>query len=289
MGGWAPGGFRLAFSRLVVAFTLIVGSACRSVSVEFNVLSAAPTPVPAAAAAPVQQGTSSTTLAIEPKPTADATVPAPSTAPSGLSFVPHGVSDTASGTIASQDQRDSFPFQGTQGQFLELRVKRTSGVTLMPRMELLDPSGAYEVKPPYSTGPEVQVERTLASTGAYTIVVSAFTGTGPYSVAWSLDRFGQLANGEQVSAALVDPAQNDRYRFEGKQGQALTARAQRTSGVSLEPRLTLLDPTRAKEQTADSYGAAQVTLETKLASSGTYMLVVSGQNTGPYMVTLSIR
>jgi hypothetical protein len=160
----APDGLRFVFSPLLVlVFTLIVGSGCRSVSVEFNVLSDAPTPVPtAAAAAPVQQSASSTTLAIEPKPTADATVPAPSTAPSGLSFAPRGVSDSASGTLASQDQRDSFPFQGTQGQLSEPRVRRTSGLTLMPRVELLDPSGAYEVKPHYSSGPEVQVERTLA-------------------------------------------------------------------------------------------------------------------------------
>jgi hypothetical protein len=69
----------------------------------------------------------------------------------------------------------------------------------------------------------------------------------------------------------------------------LTAQVQRTSGVSLGPRLDVLDPTGATEQSADGYGAAQVKLETKLASGGTYMLVVGGKNTGPYMVTLSIR
>ena len=50
----------------------------------------------------------------------------------------------------------------------------------------------------------------------------------------------------------------------------------------------LIDPTGAKEETADSY-RGQATLETKLASSGTYILVVGGRSTGPYMVTLSIR
>jgi hypothetical protein len=288
VGGLAPDRFRLTFNQFfLIACALVVGSACRSVSVEFNVLSAASTPVPTAASAtPVQQGAS---LANDSKPTVDPTVPAPGSVSSGLSFAPRGVNDTASGTIASQGQHDSFPFQGTQGQLLELRVKRTSGVTLFPRVELLDPSGASESPFSGSSGPDALLEYKLASTGAYTIEVRAFQGLGPYSVSWSLDRFGQLVNGGQVSAELANPSQHDRYRFEASQGQLLTAQVQRTSGVSLVPWLDLLDPTGATEQSADGYGAAQVKLETKLASSGTYMLVVGGKNTGPYMVTLSIR
>ena len=216
-------------------------------------------------------------------------VPATATSASVLSLAPHGAGSSGSGAITNQKQRDSYPFVGEQGQLIEVRAKRTSGVTLQPRIELLDPSGVNEVPYIVPFGPELLVERNLASTGSYTIVISASQGVGPYSVTWALDRFGQLANGGQVNAELTDPDQKDRFRFEARQSQLLTARVQRTSGVSLEPWIQLIDPSGAKESSANGYGNAQVTLESKLASSGTYTLVVGGQNTGPYLVTLSIQ
>jgi len=124
---------------------------------------------------------------------------------------------------------------------------------------------------------------------------SAISPPGGDGIGWFIDQgsttlaSGQLANGGQVTAELTDLNQKDRFRFEARQGQLLTARVQRTSGVSLQPWIELIDPSGAKESSANGYGNAQVTLESKLASSGTYTLVVGGQNTGPYLVTLSLQ
>jgi hypothetical protein len=205
------------------------------------------------------------------------------------SFAPRSEGQSRSGVIDNSQQRDAYRFDARQGQLLEARAKRTSGVTLQPRIELLDPSGAYEVQPGYPNGPELLVERQLSSTGAYTIVISPFQGAGPYSVTWFLDRYGQLANGGRVNGEISDPDQKDRFRFEATQGQLLSAQVQRTSGVSLLPWIELVDPRGARESATSSLSLAQITLETKLASSGTYTLVVGGQNTGPYLVTLSIH
>lgn len=209
--------------------------------------------------------------------------------PSGPSFAPHGTRGSASGVFTNSEQRDRYAFDGEQGQLLEVRVKRTSGTTLTTQIALLDPSGVNELPYSFPTLPENFVDLRLASTGGYTIVVSPFQGSGSYTVTWYLDRFGQLANGGEVDAEISDQGQMDRYHFEGRQDQLLTARVQRTSGVSLQPWIELIDATGTSEKYVDGFGQAHVTLEEKLASSGTYTLAVGGRNTGPYAVTIMLR
>jgi hypothetical protein len=269
-----------------VACAVAVGSACRSVSVEIGTLSGSPTAVPTlSTVVPVQPRTAQQTQQTVALPT-----PGIVSGDAMSSFAPRGTGGSGSATIVNREQRDSYPFDGLQGQLLEVRAKRTSGVTLEPRIEVLDPSGVNELSPGLlQFGPEVLVERKLASTGRYSIVISASQGAGPYSVEWSLDRFGQLTSDAQVAAEIAHPNQKDRYRFEATQGQLLNARVQRSSGVSLQPSINLIDPSGALEDSVDAFGLAQATLQRKLASSGTYLLVVGGTNTGPYQVTLSLR
>jgi hypothetical protein len=289
VAGASLSGRRLAATLVAVA----VASACRSVSVEFGTLPLDPTDVAAPTPVIAQQQVAPATEATRPAartqvvPTL-APVPSPVLAAAVPAFAPRGEGSSRSGVITNSQQRDTYEFQGQQGQLLEVRAKRTSGVTLQPRIELVDPSGAYEVDSRYGRGPELLVEQKLASTGGYTIVITPYEGSGPYSVAWFLDRFGQLGDGGQVNAEIADPDQKDRYRFDATQGQLLKVQVQRTSGVSLQPWIDLVDPSGARESTADSRGP-QVTLETKLASGGSYTLVVGGHDTGPYLVTLSIR
>jgi hypothetical protein len=251
---------------------------------------AAGTPTPVQPAQQVGLALAESNAASTPTAAAEVAVPAPeSVTPSGPSFAPAGTRGSGSGVMTNTQQRDRYSFEGAQGQLLEVRAKRTSGVTLIPQVALLDPSGVDELPPSFPARPELLVERRLASTGEYTIVVSPVQGSGPYTLTWDLDRFGQLSSGGQVNAEITDPDQKDRFHFDGKQGQLLTARMQRTSGVSLQPWIDLVDPTGTSEKTVDGFGQPQVTLEAKLASSGTYMLKVGGRNTGPYVVTLSLR
>jgi hypothetical protein len=223
-----------------------VGSACRSVSIEFGTLPTGPTAAPTVnTVVPVQQVpinsdlTKSSTLT-ETGDAAEHTVAVP--APGAMadaaasSFAPRGATEHGSGMIAKEAQRDTYAFDGTQAQLLEVRAKRTSGVSLEPQIELLDPSGLSEELAKSSNGAQMLLEGSLASTGRYTIVVSASRGVGPYWVDWALDRFGQLVSGSEVRAELTDPGQKDRYRFEARQGQQLNAQVSVLRGFPCDHR-----------------------------------------------------
>ena len=199
--------------------------------------------------------------------------------PTAASEATHGQTQAETGSISAQGQRNRYSFDGRQGQQLELRAKRTSGVTITPGLILIDPSGKEEASA--GTGfcePESFVERRLASTGTYTIVVVGACGTtGPYSVAWNLDRIGLLVPGSDVSGQIADRGQRDRYKLDAQQGQILELRVNRMSGVTLTPGLILIDPTGAEEAGAGTgFCNPESFLKRKLASSGTYTVIVVG-------------
>jgi hypothetical protein len=118
-------------------------------------------------------------------PTAARTASAPNPQPLGESFAPTGQMGSASGSIDNAGQRDRYGLEVTQGQLLEVRVTRTSGITLSPNIVVLDPTGQQEASagPGVCTPPEAFPERRLASSGTYTLVVSGCGGTrGRYTV-----------------------------------------------------------------------------------------------------------
>ena len=208
--------------------------------------------------------------------------------PPGGSFAPQGATQTVSGNIANSGQKDRHLIQARQGQLFEIRVKRTSGVSFSPYIQLVDPTGQIEADTA-SGGIEAFLVRKLASSGQYTLVVGANNGLGPYSANWSLDRLGSLVSGGEMNATISESGQVDRYMFNAKQGQKFEARVKRTSGVSFSPYIVLVDPTGQREADTAS-GGAEAFLERQLASSGTYMLSVGANNgLGPYSVTLALR
>jgi hypothetical protein len=240
--------------------------------------------MPAATDTPVPAAPSPTPAAAGATPTLAATAAPELT---GESFAPRGVTQTVSGAITATGQKDRYQFDGVQGQLLEARVKRTSGISLQPSLELIDPTGHSEAST-FMITEESTLARRLASSGSYTLVITG-SGQGPYVATWSLDRFGQLASGGEVSAELTERNQMDRYRFQARQGQTVEARVKRTSGISLQPGLDLYDPMLLREASAITSFTGEAHLERQLASSGTYELVVSGSGQGPYTVTLTIR
>ena len=74
----------------------------------------------------------------------------------------------------------------TKGQMLEVRAKRTSGISLQPYLVLIDPTGEREATGTTQNGGGVVLDRQLASSGAYTLIVQASSGSGPYSVTLTL-------------------------------------------------------------------------------------------------------
>jgi hypothetical protein len=271
-----------------VLWIVTLPATCRSLSIEVGTPGlanapavAAPTSVP-----PLTQVSSPTPTSIAAT-TGPATELLPTPTPAIPSFAPKAVaSGQAAGEILNSRQADLYKLDGQAGQWLEVNVQRLGG-RLSPYLELIDPSGVDEI--PWTGALVVSpVLHKLVSTGPYAIRITAYDTTGPYSIAWSLDRFGQLADGGRTTSEITDSFRADRYRFEGGQGQTLRAHVQRTAGVSLQPSTQLVDPSGAREASADSVGQPNVLLQTKLASSGAYVLVVGGRNTGPYEVTVSL-
>ena len=288
--------------RLLVVLAL-TAAGCRSLRVELS--ATGPTPAAGDAARPAAPP-DSTRLPTAAPPATDTPVPAvPTLTPVATavptttlaatavpdltadSFAPQGVTQTVSGAINTTGQKDRYRFDAVQGQLVEARVKRTSGISLQPGLELIDPTGHSEATT-LIVNEESALARRLASSGTYTLVVSG-SGQGPYVATWSLDRIGQLASGGEVSAEISERDQWDRYHFQAHQGQVVDARVKRTSGISLQPGLDLYDPMGLREAYTITSFTGEAHLERQLASSGTYTLVVSGSGQGPYTVSLTLR
>ncbi len=304
LGGRRPRSCLPAVLGLLASVVLGLGG-CRSLRVEL--VAGSPTQVsgPAASSAgtetpPVVGRAPNTPTPRQPSgpvatpPAAPATVPvavltpAPSPAPDpGTSYAPRGATQSVTGTISAAGQKDRYQFAGQQGQLLEARVRRTSGISLQPSQDLLDPTGLAEANA-FGVGEESVLTRKLASSGTYTLVVGG-PGQGPYVATWSLDRFGHLVSDEEVSAEITERSQQDRYRFEARQGQILDASVKRTSGIGLQPSLDVIDPMSLHEASGSFGMTGESHLEQKLASSGTYLLVVSGSGQGPYTIRLTLR
>jgi hypothetical protein len=227
-------------------------------------------------------------------PTAGRSVPTPAGSPPGPALSPSG--DTVGGGVDADHPVHRFPFQGRQGQRLEVWARRAAGVTLVPQVTLVDPWGAREAKreSPYG-GQSAHLDLLLQSTGQYVLEVRGYADTtGPLSMTYVLDRIGAIQAGAPVAGEIVNPGQQkDWYRFTGTQGARVRIKAQRAGGVTFIPNVELVDPWGAKEDEdrvrGYAGGPAVAVIEKALVSSGVYTIVVSGyaDTTGPYSVSLT--
>jgi hypothetical protein len=138
-------------------------------------------------------------------PTAVVVVPSPTAAPLAGAFAPRGVAHAVDGAIGGTGQVNRYEFRAQRGQLLEARVKRASGSGLYGALALVAPSGAEEKSASSNDRGEAFLEvRQLGGAGAYTLAVSGVDGTtGPYTLTWTLDRFGRLVDGAGVDAELT--------------------------------------------------------------------------------------
>lgn len=280
---------RVGIGAAALAVVIVAPATCRSLSVEVGTVpAAAPVPaqptVAAIVAAPLAQvALPQPTLA--PTPTVATIDASPTPTPLLPSFAPRAAaSGEGSGELLNTNQRDDYKFDGQKGQLLEVRVQRLGG-DLLPYIQVRDPQGVDEVPRVLDS---LLTPHRLASSGEYVIRVSAYQWPGPYSINWALDRFGQLADSGVVNSEITSTFQVDRYRLDGRQGQALRVRVERSAGVSLQPTLRLIDPSGASEASADSYGQPNVSLQTNLASTGTYIVVVGSRNAGQYQLAVTL-
>ncbi len=187
---------------------------------------------------------------------------------------------------------DTYIFDATAGETVQLRVAETAPGPLDPSITVYDPNGA-QVSSNY--GSQVgAIAFSAALTGTYSLLVNdggtSTPNTGPYEVHFvrkpSANEHGALINGGTVSG-FIDLGDLDTFVFPGTAGQTVQLRVAELAPGPLDPSITVYDPTGA--QVGTNYGGQVGALAFVPALSGNYTLLVqdggtSVPNTGPYEV-----
>ena len=219
----------------------------------------------------------------------------------------------ARGALDDFTRQQAWTYRGAAGQRISVFAADASETgQLWPAVRLLTPAGrelafaAYTGFDPENPALDALLyfgaqiaDQPLEADGEYIIVVERVEGTGTYTVGVSLTQDFALESGRaalegDLSAAF--PA--ERWRFEGRAGQALTITMRPASGT-LDPRLRLLGPDGAllaENDDADdpalgiSAQLARVTLPQaglytleagRFAGAGRYALTVVEVSPGP--------
>jgi hypothetical protein len=140
--------------------------------------------------------------------------------------------ETKSGTLSMLGETDCFTFDAVAGETVNVTTSVTAGV-FQPCWEIKAPGGASLTL--FCGG---QDERTLPSTGTYTIEVSDLGDdqTGIYDVSMVVvsDTVSSCAEtitcGPTLPRSLVAVAENDTFKFAGQVGDTVSITAQETGG-----------------------------------------------------------
>jgi hypothetical protein len=103
------------------------------------------------------------------------------------------IGGTESGVITAADGSDEWTFEGTAGQIVDINLYASAGSGLDTYMILNGPSGAEEAfNDDGGTGYNSRIQRTLGSTGTYTILARGYNGRpGSSTGAYELSLEGQ--------------------------------------------------------------------------------------------------
>lgn len=127
----------------------------------------------------------------QPQPPTPTPTPTPTRSPQvGDESGPISSGRTVSGYIGRSGERDDWPFRGSRGDRVTIRLNKASGSGLDPYLELVAPSGARETYNDDGGGyPNSLISNwELRESGTYTIVASGWLGssTGAYTLSFSL-------------------------------------------------------------------------------------------------------
>ncbi|HXF04496.1 MAG TPA: right-handed parallel beta-helix repeat-containing protein [Blastocatellia bacterium] len=208
--------------------------------------------------------------------------------PVGATSLTFGQNLTASINVAAE--LDAYSFMANAGDMVRVRMSRSSG-SLNPMIELFDSTG---VRLAQVSGFDAAIlDKTLNSSGTYSLLLSDDNGreTGGYGI--SLQRLNDpvgatpLNFGQTTTATITAAAEIDAYTFDGRAGQTVTIRMQRTSG-SLNPLIELFNAAGTRLQQASAFN--DVTLTLTLPTTGRFTILVSddnGRETGNYQLSLN--
>jgi len=227
-------------------------------------------------------------------PTPDTTV-APTSSPSPAtptSTPTGGASLTFEGSFSRDGEQQRHRFEGRQGQFVMVRMKRDPAGNVTPHFTLEDPLGdeAATADAGYD-GDYAVLEHTLARSGDYVIVAESRGGLGPYVIGVDIDPFTTLTGDSEITAEIGEPGERDWYAFDGLPDQLVVARVDRDPTGNVSPRLTVIDPFGEEVKSEQAgYSEGYVILKYRLVDEGRFKLVAEARDnaTGPYVLRFAL-
>lgn len=191
-------------------------------------------------------------------------------------YVPIASGTTTNATLALPDEIDRYTFDGSPGQFVEVRMVRDAASPVSPRFRLLNPFGQQLIDDYSSSGKGYLVKTArLSDKGVFRLEVSSHDAgaTGAYTIEVNIDPFIALTLGSVVNGTLSKPVQRDRYRFACVTGQRIDFSIQADPAGNVEPFYNLVDP--FGNGVANGYKSGQVTQASATCRfTGAYVLEV---------------
>jgi hypothetical protein len=177
----------------------------------------------------------------------------------------------------------SYTFVAEAGQGIALRMADVGGSSLAPGITVYDPTGAVVASANANFVAAVAFQ--AQSNGTYTVVLGDssgdLTGTGDYNLSFTMapgaNKGGALVPGGMVAAHL-DQGALASYTFAADAGQGIMLRMADVAGGSLEPGITVYDPTGAVVGRANASFVAAVAFQAH--SNGTYTVVLGDSSAG---------
>jgi len=244
----------------------------------------------------------------------DVVAPTPTPAAAAAATSSQGeiaIGGTESGVITTGGS-DDWTFEGTAGQAVTINLYASSGSGLDTYMILNGPSGAEEaVDDDGGTGYNSRIQRTLGSTGTYTILARGYNGnpgssTGAYELSLEAGAVvtaptppaattasqGEIAIGGTESG-VITAGGSDNWIFEGITGQIMDINLYASAGSGLDTYMILNGPSGAEVASDDDGGTDYNSrIQRTLGSTGTYTILARGYNgrpgssTGAYELSL---
>ncbi|MFC2037589.1 pre-peptidase C-terminal domain-containing protein, partial [Chloroflexota bacterium] len=194
---------------------------------------------------------------------------------------------TKTGSINQVAEVDAYTFMATGGDVVLVGASHATG-DMWPLLRLYDSAGNLVGTSGDSRHTEVQV--TVASSGAYTVLVSDdLNGTHSGVYGLYLQRLNNPGNatpvdfGQTLAGSINLVAEMDAYTFAADAGDVVLIGAGRSTG-DLWPQIRLFDPEGNLVGVAGESTHAEV--QVKLTSSGTHTLLIAddlnGTHTGGY-------
>ena len=208
--------------------------------------------------------------------------------------------DTVADCIDLPSAQDKWTFSGTLGQRVRIVVACTSG-DVQPAVQLYPPGGGTAEATGTGWSSSVTLERQLATSGQYSIVISdsGNDNTGCYNLSLLLlggamtsasdPDGGAIASGETISAQVNVLSDMDGFTFSGTMGRRVRIAVTRTSG-DLEPAVFLYPPGGGGAEVSDeAWYESTASIDRQLSANGQYTIVVEDADAdkmGGYNITV---